>query len=163
MPSAEKKSLEIGAHASLDPEAPHLQQALNAEIEPDYADNGYDLVYELSGNPDALNQAIAVAGIEARIVVGSWYGIKKAEMALGTGFHRNRIRLISSQVSSLASEFSGRWSKQRRLNAAWDMIKKLKPADFITHRFDVHQADEAYELLDKRPQEAIQVILTYNQ
>jgi threonine dehydrogenase-like Zn-dependent dehydrogenase len=42
------------------------------------------------------------------------------------------------------------------------MIRRLKPAGFVTHRFDIQRAREAYELLDKRPQEAIQVVLTYD-
>lgn len=162
-PVRRKKSLEAGARISLDPDTPHLLEDLAASIESGSGDRGVDLVYEISGNPEALNQAIGIAGFGARIVIGSWYGNKKTELDLGAGFHRNRIRLISSQVSSLSPEFSGRWSKDRRLNAAWDMIRRVKPAGFITHRFDVHQAKEAYELLDKRPQEAIQVILTYDQ
>jgi len=37
-----------------------------------------DLTYELSGNPAALNQAIAVTGFDGRVVIGSWYGQKRA-------------------------------------------------------------------------------------
>ncbi|UCD82352.1 MAG: zinc-binding alcohol dehydrogenase [Desulfobacterales bacterium] len=122
---------------------------------------GADLVYELSGNPSALNQALAFTGPGSRIVIGSWYGTKKAELDLGGRFHRNRIRLISSQVSTIAPQFSDRWTKSRRIEVALDMIRQLNPARFVTHKFDVQQAAEAYELLDKRPQEAIQVLLTY--
>jgi threonine dehydrogenase-like Zn-dependent dehydrogenase len=41
------------------------------------------------------------------------------------------------------------------------MIRQVNPGRFVTHRFDVHRAAEAYELLDKRPCEAMQVLLTY--
>ena len=162
-PIRRQKSLEAGARISLDPDTPQMLENLATAIEPGAGNGGVDLVYEISGNPKALNQAIAVAGFGARVVIGSWYGSKKAELNLGAGFHRNRIHLISSQVSSLSPEFSGRWSKSRRLDAAWDMIRRVKPAGLITHRFDVRQAKEAYQLLDKKPQEAIQVILTYDQ
>ena len=47
------------------------------------------------------------------------------------------------------------------MQVALDMIRQLNPARFVTHRFDVQQARQAYDLLDKRPQETMQVILTY--
>jgi len=122
---------------------------------------GADLIFELSGNPAALNQALAIAGPGSRIVIGSWYGTQKAELDLGGSFHRNRIRLISSQVSTLAPQYSNRWTKSRRMQGALDMIRQLKPARFVTHRYDIQQAPQAYELLDQSPQEAIQVIFSY--
>jgi 2-desacetyl-2-hydroxyethyl bacteriochlorophyllide A dehydrogenase len=122
---------------------------------------GADLVYELSGNPTALNQAIAATGFGGRIVVGSWYGSQKVSLDLGDRFHRDRIRLISSQVSTLPENFSFRWTKERRISVALDMIRKLNPARFITHRFNVQDAAKAYELVDQHPQEAVQVVLTY--
>jgi len=160
-PMRRQKSLDVGAHFTWDPAVPDLQAELAAVIESRSGRKDSDLIYELSGNPDALNQALEIAGFGSRIVIGSWYGTRKAKLDLGAGFHRNRIRFISSQVSTLAPEFCGRWSKDRRLKVAWEMIRLIKPADFITHRFDLLRAKEAYELLDKRPGQAIQVVLTY--
>ena len=65
---------------------------------------GADLTYELSGAPAALDQAIRITGFSGRVVIGSWYGTKRASLDLGGRFHRSRIRLISSQVSSLSPE-----------------------------------------------------------
>ena len=160
-PMRRKKSLDVGAHVSWDPAKPDLEIELSAVLEACSGVTNSDLIYELSGNPDALNRAVEIAGFDTRIVIGSWYGTSKTALDLGAGFHRNRIRFISSQVSTLAPEFTGRWSKKRRLNIAWEMIRRIKPADFITHRFDIRQAEEAYKLLDKRPGETIQVVLTY--
>ena len=160
-PRRREKSLALGAHVSWDPTAPDLQDKLAAVCESCSGNKSADLIYELSGNPEALNQAVDLAGFDTRIVIGSWYGTRKATLDLGAGFHRNRTRLISSQVSTLAPEFSGRWPKGRRLNVAWEMIRRIKPAGFITHRFDIHRTAEAFELLDERPGEAIQVVLTY--
>jgi threonine dehydrogenase-like Zn-dependent dehydrogenase len=126
-----------------------------------YLPGGADLVYELSGVPSALDQAIAVTGFTGRVLVGSWYGQKPAHLDLGGHFHRNRIRLISSQVSTLAPELSGRWTKARRFQVAWEMIRKINPSRFITHRFPITQAHQAYQLLDQDPEGAIQVIFSY--
>jgi 2-desacetyl-2-hydroxyethyl bacteriochlorophyllide A dehydrogenase len=148
-----EKALACGAHASLDPmDATQLRELL-----PD----GADLSYELSGSPAALDQAIAATGFNGRVVIGSWYGQKQADLNLGGRFHRSRIRLISSQVSSIAPEWSGRWSKVRRLQTAWRMIEQAQPAHLITHRFPVERAAEAYALLDEHPEQTIQVMLTY--
>jgi 2-desacetyl-2-hydroxyethyl bacteriochlorophyllide A dehydrogenase len=157
-----RKNAEIaGARFVLDSTAANMPDQVTGRLKSAAGEDGADLIYELSGNPAALNQALAIAGPGARIVIGSWYGTKKAELDLGGGFHRNRIRLISSQVSSLAPQFSARWTKNRRMKVALDMIRQLHPGRFVTHRFDVQQAAAAYDLLDKRPQEAVQVLITY--
>ena len=95
------------------------------------------------------------------MVIGSWYGQKRAEVNLGGRFHRSRMRLISSQVSTLAPEWTGRWSKARRLQVAWWMLEQVQPAHLITHRFPLTQAAQAYAMLDQHPEEALQVLLTY--
>jgi threonine dehydrogenase-like Zn-dependent dehydrogenase len=152
-------SLALGAHASLDPAEPQALGRLHAVLQ--QGQQGADLTYELSGNPAALDQAIAATGFSGRVVIGSWYGQKRADINLGGRFHRSRIRLMSSQVSTLAPEWTGRWSKARRLQVAWWMLAQVRPAHLITHRFPLAQAAQAYAMLDQHPDEAIQVILTY--
>ena len=148
-----EKSLAVGAHASLDP-------ADSGQLRELFQD-GADLTYELSGSPAALDQAIGVTGFNGRVVVGSWYGQKPTRLNLGGRFHRSRIRLVSSQVSSIAPEWTGRWTKSRRLKVAWQMVEHVRPAQFITHRFPVERAALAYALLDNHPEQVIQVLLTY--
>lgn len=121
----------------------------------------YDLVYELSGSPAALDQAIACTGFGGRVIIGSWYGEKRAELHLGGAFHRSRIQLISSQVSTIGAEWGARWDKARRMDVAWCMLAQLDYQRFITHRFNVQQAAAAYALIDQQPERAIQVLLTY--
>jgi len=156
-----RASLDMGAHDSLDPDNATLVSDLAELLDTDSAAGFADLVFELSGNPQALNQAIRIAGFGGRVVIGSWYGTKQANLDLGGQFHRNRIRLISSQVSTIPAQFSARWTKNRRLETAWEMIRKIRPAQFITHQYPVHQANQAFELLDKNPAETIQVVFTY--
>jgi len=149
-------SLQAGATDSFDPQAGDLHPRL-AALQP----GGADLVYELSGSPAALDQAIQVCGYAGRVVVGSWYGQKRLSLDLGGRFHRSRIRLFSSQVSSLAPEFSGRWDKARRFSVAWEMIRQVQPSRWITQRFPLEQAGQVYQLLDQQPGEALQVLFTY--
>lgn len=152
-PLRRETSLAFGAHASLEPNNPPALQA--------------DLTYELSGSPAALDAAIALTGFDGRIVIGSWYGQKRASLDLGGRFHRSRIRLISSQVSTVTPALLGRWSKARRLQVAWERLRLMsheravQPARLITQRFPLAEAAQAYTLIDQRPEACLQVTLTY--
>ncbi|MBP8164365.1 MAG: zinc-binding alcohol dehydrogenase [Anaerolineales bacterium] len=128
---------------------------------PSFTSDLFDLTFELSGSPSALNTAIALTAFSGRVVIGSWYGQKRAEIDLGGAFHRSRIRLISSQVSTISPELSGRWDKSRRFEVAWNALERVQPERWITHRFPLKDADQAYQLLDENPQQAIQVIFDH--
>lgn len=151
----------LGAHAVLDPQAADAMEQLTAHLATPDTLPGADLTYEVSGNPAALEQAIAATGFHGRVVIGSWYGQKRVDLNLGGRFHRSRMRLISSQVSTIAPELSGRWSKARRYQLAWRMLEQLRPAPLLSHRFPLDQAPLAYELLDREPGEVLQVLLCY--
>ena len=76
-------------------------------------------------------------------------------------FHRSQINLFSSQVSHIAPRLRGRFSKERRLRAAWEMLARHRPERLITHRFAIDDAARAYALLDQQPQTAVQVLIDY--
>lgn len=122
---------------------------------------GADLVLEASGNPAALDQAIAATAFQGTVVVCSWYGTKPAAIDLGGAFHRRRIRIVSSQVGSIDPTLQARWSFRRRLDLARDLLSTLTLTPLITHRFPLARAAEAYDLIDRHPEETGQVILTY--
>lgn len=155
-------SLDLGADASFDPGESNISATLGQNFGAPENDGSADLFYELSGNPKALDQAISASGFHTRIVIGSWYGVKETTLDLGRSFHRNRIRIISSQVSTIRPELSGRWKKARRLKFAMQMIETIRPTKLITHRFPLEKAAEAYELLDKQAAKTIQVLLSYD-
>jgi 2-desacetyl-2-hydroxyethyl bacteriochlorophyllide A dehydrogenase len=156
-PTRRQASIQAGAQESLDPAMPQVWEQARALLP-----GGADLVFEVSGAPPALDQAIALTGYAGRVVIGSWYGQKPVSLNLGGSFHRSRIRLLSSQVSSLAPELSGRWTKERRFSVAWEMIRQLQPARWITRRSPFQQAGLAYQRLAEQPGEDIQVIFEYS-
>ena len=171
-----KASLEIGVSDSFDPEfrdtsktrseikdAKHNKHNEHRENKDQFAytPEKYDLIFELSGSLSALDDAISLTAFSGRIVIGSWYGEKRASIDLGGSFHRSRIKLISSQVSTIAPELSARWDKARRFDVAWKALERIKPEKWITHRFPIEKAEEAYRLLDENPQETIQILVTY--
>ncbi len=136
--------------------------ALRAHKAPHPRYPGADVVLEVSGAPQALQTAIEVAGFGARIVVGSWYGAKPVTLDLGGRFHRARLQLVSSQVTTLAPGLGGLWNPQRRWTVAEREAQRLRPArHLVTHRLPAAQAEEAYRLLDQHPERTVQVLLRW--
>lgn len=151
-PLRRSRSRALGADATF---APDENEALNEALD------GTDLAIELSGNPAALDAAIDATGYDGRVIIGSWYGEKRVELDLGGRFHRNRISMESSQVSTIDPELRGRWDKDRRLDVAWDRLADLDADALLTHRLPAAEAPEAYRLLADRPDEAIGAVLSY--
>ncbi len=161
-------SLLLGAQQAHSPEFLRVPTSSHEYSSPEFPrvptsthEHSFDLVLELSGSPAALDDAIALCGFGGRIVLGSWYGQKRAPVDLGGHFHRSRIQIISSQVSTIAPSLTGRWTKERRFDVAWEMICKARPETLITQRIPFARAADAYRLLDEHPETAIQPILTY--
>jgi 2-desacetyl-2-hydroxyethyl bacteriochlorophyllide A dehydrogenase len=122
---------------------------------------GADVIVEVSGSGQALAQAIDCAAFQGTIVVCSWYGTKPVTVPLGGAFHRNRLRLVSSQVGTVNPALHPRWNRERRLALALDLLPSSTLTPLITHRSPVSRASEAYDLVDRRPGETGQVVLTY--
>jgi alcohol dehydrogenase len=180
-PERRARSLELGADAALDAvgdegdnEDGHgdgseddvgerIRERFGGNVQTVTRDDsaGADLTYELSGCPDALDSAVSATGYDGRVVVGSWYGTKPTELDLGGRFHRSRIGLESSQVSTIDPDLRGRWSKDRRLGVAWEKLREIGPERFVTHEFDISEAGQAYEMLDENPSGALGVLFEY--
>lgn len=141
-------SLQLGAHQSLAPEE-FCGKA------------SFDLSYELSGHPGVLNRALQATTFGGRVVIGSWYGKRKAEIDLGGHFHRSRIQILSSQVSTLAPALRGNWDKERRLEWVLQMLEEIQPERLIRHRFPFQEAVSAFQQVDQHPDQCLQVVLEY--
>jgi len=148
-------SRRLGAHESQHPEQIASQAG-------DFLREGsVDLVYELTGDPEAINLALDLVGEHGRIVVGSWYGARQAPINLGGKFHRGRIKIISSQVSQIEPTLRGRWDQARRFEQAWKWAREIKPSQLVTHRFRFAEAAEAYKLLAESLESALGVLFQY--
>jgi len=153
----QERSRMMGAEACVDPSGGPHQFLEDVGL----AGSKADLVIELSGTPEGLELATRIAALEGRIVVGSWYGTNPQGCRLGDEFHRQRLRIISSQVSRISGDLSSRWSKERRAELPWRTIRTISPSHLITHRFPIIEASAAYQLLDESGHLALQVLLTY--
>ena len=156
LPRRRQLSMSLGADASLDP-AEDVAAAVRERAD----GRGADLIIEASGQPVVLQAALDVAALEGRVLVVSWYGTKPVQLDLGGAFHRRRLRLISSQVGHVPGSISPRWDVARRRRVAAELLPSLALEPLISHRFPFDRAAEAYALVDQRPEEVVQVVLTY--
>jgi 2-desacetyl-2-hydroxyethyl bacteriochlorophyllide A dehydrogenase len=145
-------SMRMGAHESIDPSDADAFARIGEQS---------DVTFELSGAPAAVDTALAVTGYGGRVILGSWYGAKPVTVDLGGRFHRSRIRLEASQVSTLAPELGARWTKQRRLDVAWRMLREVRPSQLISVRLPFDEAAQGHRMLDERSADVLQVIFEY--
>jgi alcohol dehydrogenase len=140
---------------TMSPEEPRLRERI-AELT---GGRGPDAAINCSGSEAGLQLAMDTLCFEGTLVEASWYGSRPVTLELGAAFHRRRLRLVSSQVSRVASALGPRWDKRRRLALAVELLPVLDPSRFITHRFPLSRAQEAFELLDRRPERVLQIVL----
>ena len=50
---------------------------------------------------------------------------------------------------------------KRRLELALKQLSEMEPERWITHRFPIEGAQEAYALIDQHPEQTIQVLFKY--
>ena len=89
---------------------------------PDQVPDDCDVLINASASPAALQNALAHAGLEARIVEASWYGDKSVQIPLGREFHSKRLSIISSQVGGISAERRARWDFSRRMDKALELL-----------------------------------------
>ena len=122
---------------------------------------GADLVVEVSGNPQALAGGLGLLAHEGTAVICSWYGTKPVSLPLGAAFHRRRLALRSTQVSTLPAVLTARWDRRRRAELAWRLARELPLAVLATHAFAFEQAAEAYACADRKEGGLIHAALRY--
>lgn len=145
----------MGADRTVDPQREDTARELQSAF------GGVDIAVEVSGDPRTLESAVDATRYAGRVLVGSWYGTKRESIGLGIHFHRDRIRIESSQVSTIAPDLRGRWNRERRREVARSQLTEVPVDRLITHRIPVEEAERAYELLGDGPRGAVQVLLTY--
>jgi 2-desacetyl-2-hydroxyethyl bacteriochlorophyllide A dehydrogenase len=122
---------------------------------------GADFVIEASGNREALGETLGALATEGVAIVASWYGAKPVTLPLGADFHRRRLEIRSSQVSTMGAR-AARWDRQRRLEATQALLTEL-PLPFLTsHTFPLERVRDAYEAIDRGQDGVVHVALVYS-
>jgi 2-desacetyl-2-hydroxyethyl bacteriochlorophyllide A dehydrogenase len=132
-----------------------------AELIPERAPAGLPLLVEASGRPEVLRDSLPYLAQEGEALVVSWYGTKDVHLPLGAEFHRRRLRIRSTQVSSIPAALAGRWSRDRRRTVVRDLLGELPLAPLATHAFPFEQAAEALAAVDRGDAGLVHAALCY--
>lgn len=106
-----------------DPSRADVATTLGASFRlPAEAEGQQDVIFHASASQEGLALALGLAGREAAVVELSWHGVHGVSVPLGLDFHARRLRLISSQVGTVAPSRRPRWSARRRLAKALELL-----------------------------------------
>jgi threonine dehydrogenase-like Zn-dependent dehydrogenase len=125
---------------------------------------GPDAAIEFSGRYAALHEAMRCVRLAGSVVAAGFYvGGAGSDLRLGEEFHHNRLTLVGSMSGWGAPHREPGWNRRRLRATALDLLAdgRIDVAAFITHRVPFERAEEAYELIDRRPEETLRVVLTY--
>jgi threonine dehydrogenase-like Zn-dependent dehydrogenase len=118
-----------------------------------------DVVFHTSATGAGLASSLRAAGFEARIVELSWYGAREIGVHLGSEFHSKRLKLVSSQVGSVAEARRSRWTYARRLAKAVALLADDRLDALITDEVAFDALPERMaSILDRRSQEIVTAI-----
>ena len=120
------------------------------------------LVIEVSGNPQAPAMALDMLAHEGTLLIGSWFGSKPVVLPLGGAFHRRRLSIRSTQVSTVPARLSGTWTRSRRRRETVALLSELPLAQLCTHVFDFGDAAEAFRAVDQGLPGLMHAVLDYD-
>jgi 2-desacetyl-2-hydroxyethyl bacteriochlorophyllide A dehydrogenase len=122
---------------------------------------GVPLLVEASGSPEALSAGLPLLADEGTALVCSWYGTKPVALPLGADFHRRRLVIRSTQVSTIPSNLAARWDRRRRREAARELLSELPLEPLATHVFPFERAPDAYAAVAGDAPDLIHAALRY--
>jgi 2-desacetyl-2-hydroxyethyl bacteriochlorophyllide A dehydrogenase len=120
------------------------------------------LVIDASGNPDAPAMALDMLAHEGTLLVASWFGTKPVVLPLGGAFHRRRLTIRSTQVSTVPARLSVTWPRSRRRLEAVELMAELPLAELCTHVFAFSKAAEAFRAVDENTPGLMHAVLDYD-
>jgi len=149
--------LRMGAHQVL----PGGVEELGEKVREMNGGEPADVVIETSGAIPALNDALKVIRNQSPLVALSWYSSDAAGLDLTRDFHTKRAHIRVAQGESVPVHLSARWTYERRVRSTVESLQEMPLASLVTHTIPFEEAPRAYELVDRHPEECIQVVLEY--
>jgi threonine dehydrogenase-like Zn-dependent dehydrogenase len=123
---------------------------------------GVPLVIDASGSPDAPAMALGLLAHEGTLLVASWFGTKPVVLPLGGAFHRRRLTIRSTQVSTIPALLSGTWTRARRRRETVELLPGLPLPQLCTHVFGFGEAAEAFRAVDQGAPGLMHAVLNYD-
>jgi threonine dehydrogenase-like Zn-dependent dehydrogenase len=134
----------------------------NVAAPEELADEQVPLVIDASGNPEAPAMALNMLAHEGTLLIASWFGTKPVVLPLGGAFHRRRLIIRSTQVSTVPARLSGSWTPSRRRRETVELLAELPLAQLCTHVFAFGDAAEAFRAVDEGIPGLMHAVLDYD-
>ena len=138
-----------------------ISAVLPDELPARVPEGGVPLLVELTGRPEALADGLSLLAHEGTALVGSWYGGQSASLPLGGAFHRRRLTIRASQVSTIPAVQGTRWDLGRRKQVAVELLEELPLRALATTEFPFEDAAAAFAALDRHEPGVLHVALRY--
>lgn len=126
--------------------------------------DGADIVYDVTGHPAVLAQALPLARKFGKVVLVGDPG-DPSQQRLTSDVITRGVKIVAAHDCHPPDVPTPlcRWSAQQMNSAflTWVARGDMQTTELITHRFAPEQAAAAYELLDKRRDEAMGVVFTW--
>lgn len=122
---------------------------------------GVPMVVDATGSPYAPGPALDLLAHEGTLLLASWLGTKDVTLPLGRAFHRRRLAIRSTQVSTVPAALSGTWTPERRRREAAALLAELPLGALATHTYPFARAAEAFAALDRGEEGLMHVALAY--
>jgi threonine dehydrogenase-like Zn-dependent dehydrogenase len=106
--------------------------------------------------------ALNMLAHEGTLLIASWFGTKPVVLPLGGAFHRRRLIIRSTQVSTVPARLSGTWTRSRRRREAVELLAGLPLAQLCTHVFAFGHAAEAFRAVDQGKPGLMHAVLDYD-
>jgi threonine dehydrogenase-like Zn-dependent dehydrogenase len=126
------------------------------------AEQKVPLVIDASGNPDAPAMGLNMLAHEGTLLIASWFGANPVVLPLGGAFHRRRLTIRSTQVSTVPARLSATWTRSKRRQETVELLAELPLAQLCTHVFAFSQAAEAFKAVDKGTPGLMHAVLNYD-
>jgi len=152
-------ALTLGADTVLDPADGGVAERIHDLTQ----SRGADVCLEVTGSYGALHEAIRSVAYSSRVCVAGFMQGEGLSLRLGEEFHHNRVALVASQISGVAPALQHRWDSYRLAQTVMELAAdgRLRVLDLITHEVPVAEAGAAFRLLDQHPEQALQVVLSF--
>ena len=130
-------------------------------VAPGELEEAVPLVIDASGNVDAPARALSMLAHEGTLLIASWFGSSPVQLPLGGAFHRRRLTIRSTQVSTIPARLSATWTVARRRAETAALLPELPLDELCTHVFPFAKAAEAFRGVDENTPGLMHAVLDY--
>jgi threonine dehydrogenase-like Zn-dependent dehydrogenase len=128
---------------------------------PQELDGLFDVAFQASASAAGLELALASTGFEGRVVELSWYGTEGVSLPLGREFHERRLKIVSSQVSSVSARQRARWDLRRRKSLVFRLLQDPGFDGHLTGVIPFAELPEVYPRVLQSPNPGLGCVIDY--